>query len=129
MNLQVGMASLLCAILPSMALVLRGTDPLRLVPAAADAVARVENPRALYNAVYEHELFQDFLKIDTVAAFYDTTNFRQRCNSCVAFLEKELGHSRLDARCSIERGSRERRQYGCRPVRTEGSPAGRGGQG
>ncbi|HWY88588.1 MAG TPA: DUF3352 domain-containing protein, partial [Gemmataceae bacterium] len=91
MNLQVGMASLLCAILPSLA----GADPLRLVPAAADAVARVENPRALYNAIYEHELFQDFLKIDTVAAFYDTTNFR-RAQQFIAFLEKELGHERLD---------------------------------
>jgi len=70
-------------------------DPLRLVPGAADAVAKVENPRALYEAIYEHEVVQDFLKMDAVAAFYDTTKFR-RLMQLIAYFEKELGQPRLD---------------------------------
>jgi hypothetical protein len=70
-------------------------DPLRLVPAAADAVAKIENPRALYDAIYGHEMFQELLKIDAVAAFYDTTNFR-RLQQVLAYLERELGHQRFE---------------------------------
>ncbi len=70
-------------------------DPLRLVPQEGDAVVKLENPRVLYDTVYGHEAFQDLLKIDAVAAFFDTTAVR-RLNQLVAFFEKELGHDRLD---------------------------------
>ncbi len=70
-------------------------DPLRLVPKEGDAVVKLENPRVLYDAIYGHEAFQDLLKIDAVAAFYDTSAVR-RLNQLVVFFEKELGHDRLE---------------------------------
>jgi hypothetical protein len=95
MRFQVtALATLLCALSPGLARA-QTPDPLRLIPAAADAVAKVENPHALYDAVYEHEVFQKFLKIDAVAAFYDTTNFR-RALQLLGYFEKELGHPRFD---------------------------------
>src|SRR5262245_25586173 len=83
-----------CAVLPNLA---RGQtpDPLRLIPDSADAVAKIESPRALYDAVYGHELFQDLLKLDVVAALYDTATFR-RVEQVLAYFEKELGRKRLD---------------------------------
>jgi len=88
------LAALLCAVLPRMVRS-ETPDPLRLVPAPADAIAKVESPRALYDAIYQQEIFQDFLKIDAVAAFYDTAKFRQLIQF-IAYFEKELGHKRLD---------------------------------
>lgn len=73
----------------------RAADPLRLVPAKADAVAQVPSPRALYDAVYGHAAFQGFLKLDQVAALYDTTNIR-RAFQFIQYFEKELGHERLE---------------------------------
>jgi hypothetical protein len=70
-------------------------DPLRAIPAGVDAVLKVESPSALYHAIYDHPATQDFLKIDAIAAIYDTTNIR-RFLQVVAYLEKELGHQRLD---------------------------------
>ncbi len=68
---------------------------MRLIAGAPDAVAKLENPRALYNAIYEHPAFQEFRKIDVFAALYDTTNIR-RLNQLIMYLEKELGHPRLE---------------------------------
>src|SRR5262245_61309748 len=73
----------------------KSPDPLCLVPGTVDAVVKLESPRALYDAIYGHEAFQEFLKIDAVAAFYDTVNYR-RALQVIAYLEKELGHKRLD---------------------------------
>ena len=64
-------------------------------PHRSDALGKVENPRELYDAVYNHEVFQELLKMDSVAAFYDTTNFR-RLLQFVSYFEKELGHDRLE---------------------------------
>lgn len=87
-------ATMACALVPSLALG-QTPDPLRLIPDKIDAVAKIENPRALYDAVYGHDVFQSFLKLDAVQAFYDTTNFR-RAFQLLAYFEKELGHPRLE---------------------------------
>ena len=63
-----GFTMFVWALLPGM-IQAQTPDPLRLIPEAADAVAKVEDPRALYDAIYQHEIFQDFLKMDAVAAF------------------------------------------------------------
>lgn len=70
-------------------------DPLRLVPAATDAIVKVENPRQLFDTIYNHEIVQELLKLDSITAFYDTTKFR-RLMQFIAYFEKELGHERLD---------------------------------
>ncbi len=89
-NLAVSLLALLPGMVSS-----QTPAPLRLLPAKADAVLKIDSPRALYDAVYGHPVFKDLLKIDSVAAFYDTTNFR-RVLQFIAFFEKELGHERLD---------------------------------
>src|SRR5438552_2889661 len=88
-----GLVAVLGALLPALAHA-QAPDPLRLVPASAEAVVKIESPLAFYQAVYEHEAFQELLKIDAVASFYDTTVFR-RGRQIIAFVEKELGHSQL----------------------------------
>ena len=71
-----GFATLLCFWLPHFASA-QAPDPLRLIPGSVDGVAKIENPRTLYEIIYNHEVFRDFMKIDAVAAFYDSTKFRQ----------------------------------------------------
>lgn len=70
-------------------------DPLRFVPAGVDLVVKLENPRQLYEAVVEHEVFQELLKFDAAQAVLDTTNFR-RFLQLLGFFEKQLGFDRLD---------------------------------
>lgn len=94
MRFRAVLATLLCVLAPGMSLG-QTRDPLRLVPGMADAVVKLENPRALYDAFYHHDVVQDFLKIDSVAALYDTNNIR-RALQFIAYFEKELGHNRLE---------------------------------
>jgi hypothetical protein len=89
-----GFATLLCFWLPQFASA-QVTDPLRLIPGSVDGVAKVENPRALFEIIYNHEVFRDFMKIDAVAAFYDSTKFRQ-FSQFIAYFEKELGRNRME---------------------------------
>jgi len=89
-----GIGTLLCFWLPFFASA-QALDPLRIIPESVDGVAKVENPRALYESIYNHEVFRDIMKIDAVAAFYDTANFR-RFLQFITYIEKELGHNRME---------------------------------
>jgi hypothetical protein len=71
------------------------TDPLRLVPAKADFVVKIENPSQIYQSVYDLHLVKDFLKIQTVQELYDSTNAR-RINQLISYFEKELGADRQE---------------------------------
>jgi len=70
-------------------------DPLRFIPAQADVVGKIENPRALLKAVQNHDLVQEALKIAGVRELYDSTNFR-RLYQLIAYFEKELGKDRYE---------------------------------
>ena len=89
-----GFAIVICALLGP-ALSAQAPDPLRLIPAEVDGVAKVENPRALYEAIYGHEVFLELMKLDAIAALYDTTAIR-RVYQVLAYFEKELGHKDLE---------------------------------
>src|SRR5262249_30297458 len=70
-------------------------DPLRLVPAQADLVVKIEQPRKLVESVYYLDLFKQFQKeIEAVRELYDSTNAR-RFYQLVAYFEKQLGVSRF----------------------------------
>ena len=70
-------------------------DPLRFVPKQAEVVFKVERPRALLEAVQNHELVQEALKIAGVRELYDSTNYR-RLFQLIAYFEKELGRDRYE---------------------------------
>lgn len=71
------------------------TDPLSLVPAQAELVVQIENPRELVEKIYGHDVVRELLKIDAVAALYDTTNVR-RLFQLLGYFEKNLGHERYE---------------------------------
>jgi hypothetical protein len=70
-------------------------DPLRLVPAHADAVVKIENPRRVVESILDHHIVKELLKIDAVQELYDTTNAR-RLYQLLAHVEKQLGHDRME---------------------------------
>ena len=70
-------------------------DPLRFIPAQADVVGKIENPRALLKAIEKHELVQEAFKIAGVRELYDSTNFR-RLYQLIAYFEKEPGKDRYE---------------------------------
>ena len=67
-------------------------DPLRLVPAEADLLLRIDSPSKLLDTLTHHDLILEFLKLDAVREAYDNTNFR-RFYQFVAYYEKQLGAS------------------------------------
>jgi len=70
-------------------------DPLRLVPAQAEIVIKIENPRRSVDTIYHLDAVQDLLKIDTIRELYDSTNAR-RAYQLLAYFEKQLGRERFD---------------------------------
>ncbi len=89
----------LVSLIPSQSRADGPKDPLRFIPAQAEAVVKIERPRALLDAVEQHELVKEALKITGVRELYDSTNYR-RLNQLIAYFEKELGkekHEILDA--------------------------------
>lgn len=64
-------------------------DPLRLVPARAALVAKIENPSAILHSVYDLKAFQDVQKIDAVKEFLGSTNVG-RFNQLVHYFENKL---------------------------------------
>jgi hypothetical protein len=71
------------------------TDPVRLVPAQADLILRVERPRTLVEGLVKHELFRQLQALETVRELLASTNSR-RFYQLVAHIEKQLGTDRLD---------------------------------
>jgi hypothetical protein len=70
-------------------------DPLRLVPAQADFVVQVEQPRRLLEAFTSLDAVRQALQVPVVRELYDSTNAR-RFYQLVAYLEKRLGADRLE---------------------------------
>jgi hypothetical protein len=70
-------------------------DPLRLVPAEADLVAKVEQPRQLLQTVLSLGAVQRTLELDPVREFYDSTNAR-RFYQLLTHVEKKLGADRFE---------------------------------
>jgi len=70
-------------------------DPLRLVPAQAEIVFKIENPRRSVETIYHLDPVQDLLKIDVIRELYDSTNAR-RGYQLLAYFEKQLGRERFD---------------------------------
>src|SRR5688572_22320204 len=65
-------------------------DPLRFVPAEAELLLKINDPKKLAEAVYKHDAVQDWYKIDGVREFFDTTNYR-RLFQLIAHYEKTIG--------------------------------------
>jgi hypothetical protein len=70
-------------------------DPLRLVPALAEIVFKLENPKRITESIYYLDAVQDVLKIDLVRELYDSTNAR-RAYQLLAYFEKQLGRERFE---------------------------------
>jgi hypothetical protein len=70
-------------------------DPLRLVPANAEALVKIEQPRRIVDTVLNLDAVKELLKIDAVREAADTTNAR-RFNQLVAYFEKKLDLARFD---------------------------------
>ncbi len=69
------------------------TDPLRLVPPQAELVVQIDSPRALVEKIYGHDVVRELLKIDAVAALFDSTKVRHLLQ-LMGYFEKNLGHER-----------------------------------
>jgi hypothetical protein len=65
-------------------------DPLRLVPAQADFVVQVPQPRELIEFYINHDLAKDAYALEPVREFYESTNVR-RFNQLVSYYEKQVG--------------------------------------
>jgi hypothetical protein len=70
-------------------------DPLRLVPAQADVILKVEQPRQLVETLTTLEPLQPIYQLQVVREYLDSTNAR-RLNQLLSYFEKELGVSRLE---------------------------------
>src|SRR5262249_6995595 len=70
-------------------------DPLRLVPAQANLVLQVEQPRRLAEGVATLDLLKEFQKLDPVRELMDSTNAR-RLFQLIGYFEKQLGGDRFD---------------------------------
>ncbi|HLJ95838.1 MAG TPA: DUF3352 domain-containing protein [Gemmataceae bacterium] len=70
-------------------------DLLRLVPAQADLLVKVEQPRRLVESVLNHPLIKDLYQIDAIRDLYSSTNAR-RFDQLIAYFEKRLGVDRLE---------------------------------
>jgi hypothetical protein len=70
-------------------------DPLRLVPAQAEIVFKIENPRKSVETIYHLDAVQDLLKIDIIRELYNSTNAR-RGYQLLAYFEKQLGRERFE---------------------------------
>jgi hypothetical protein len=86
----------LCGLLCLLPSVGAAADPLRLVPAEADLVIRVPQPRRVVEAARSFPLLDQLRHFEAVAELRDSTNAR-RLNQLVAYFEKQLGMSWPDA--------------------------------
>src|SRR5262249_44283054 len=66
-------------------------DPLRAVPAQAELILKLEDPRRLVDTIYHLDAVKEALKIDLIKELYDTTTAR-RFFQLAGYFEKELGH-------------------------------------
>jgi hypothetical protein len=82
--------SLLLGLLLLPAASLTAQEPLHLVPVQADLVVKMDRPAKIVEALYQHEIVQDFMKIEGVGDLFDTTNYR-RLLQLKDFFEKKLG--------------------------------------
>lgn len=89
-----GLAGLLaCAATSWMAAAARAEsppDPLRLVPASADLVLKIEKPRGLVEAFTSQPVLQQLLQFEAVRDALDTASVR-RFYQLLAYYERELG--------------------------------------
>jgi hypothetical protein len=98
LSLRPGLAWLSCLLLAGSASVARAdapTDPLRLVPAQADVLLKIENPRQLVDTFMALAAFKQALQLEAVREYYDSTNVR-RFFQFLAYFEKRLGADRLE---------------------------------
>jgi hypothetical protein len=65
-------------------------DPLRFFPQSADAIIKVEKPRALVEAILHHDLAKDAQNLQIVRDFLDGVDAR-RFFQLLAYYERELG--------------------------------------
>jgi hypothetical protein len=70
-------------------------DPLRLIPAEADALVKIENARQLVEAVYNLEALKELQKFDVVKEYYNSTNVK-RFNQLVEYFEKKIGAKKYE---------------------------------
>jgi hypothetical protein len=70
-------------------------DLLRLVPAQADLLVKVEQPRMLVEGILNHPLVKDLYHIDAIRDLYGSTNAR-RFYQLIAHFEKRLGVDRME---------------------------------
>src|SRR5438046_584369 len=86
-------AWLSCLLLASLTLPCQAdapADPLRLVPAQADLVFKIEQPRKLVEGFTSLEAWKQLQELDGFRELYDSTNAR-RFYQLVAHFEKKLG--------------------------------------
>lgn len=66
-------------------------DPLRVIPAGAEWVVKIENPRQIVRTIVAMPLFEELKKLEVFREAYETTNAR-RFYQLVAYFENALGH-------------------------------------
>ncbi|MBI3411088.1 MAG: hypothetical protein HY040_22365 [Planctomycetes bacterium] len=70
-------------------------DPVRLIPAQVELVAKLNRPRDLLETLTKHEAVKGLMKLEFLSGYFDGTNSR-RFLQLVTYLEKQLGHDRED---------------------------------
>jgi hypothetical protein len=88
--LRLSAGLLLAALVPASARAEVPADPLKVVPAEAELLLRVEKPRALVETVLNYGPFQGLLKLDASREFLDGTGPR-RFFQFLAYYERALG--------------------------------------
>jgi hypothetical protein len=65
-------------------------DPLRLIPAEADAIVKIENPRRLLDVVLELDFVKSLQQLQPIREVYDSA-YARRFFQFVSYFEKQLG--------------------------------------
>src|SRR5437868_15443105 len=84
-----------CLALPSSARAQADTDPVRLIPASADFVLKVPQPRRLVEVVAGLDALQQYKNLEALRELYDSTNAR-RLYQLVDYFETRLGHKNVE---------------------------------
>jgi hypothetical protein len=83
-------AGLVCLALLTAVTRAQSQSPARLIPAEADLVLEIKNPRVLAETFTKLDAVKELQKLDAVKELYDSTKYR-RFFQLVSYYEKELG--------------------------------------
>jgi hypothetical protein len=90
-----GMTCFLGLLITSAARADNTADPLHAVPAQAELIFKIEQPRKLAQTIYDLDAVQELLKIEVVRELYNSTK-AERLYQILSYFEQKLGHKRFD---------------------------------